>query len=133
MVNDAQDVVALGDIVHEHAYREEIVDLFERLVPLLHFLIDRPEILRTAGNLRLGEPGALQFLRERLAQALDGLLTLNLPCPHLPGQRPVVLGLEELKRQVFELGLHARHAEAVGQRRVDLAGLERDPTTLLRV
>ena len=43
------------------------------------------------------------------------------------GQVAVFLRLEELEGQVLQLRLDAGHAEAVRQRRVDLAGLERDP------
>src|SRR5947209_7443168 len=133
VVDHAQHVVALGDIVHQHAHREEVVDLLERLVALLHFLVNRPEVLGAAGDLVAGESGSPQLLGERDPEPLDGFLTLALPRLDLARQRAVVLGLEKLACEVLELGLHARHAEAVRQRRVDLAGLERDAAPLLRV
>jgi hypothetical protein len=51
------------------------------------------------------------------------LLTL---CPDLLGQRFVVVRLEELEREIFELRFDAGHAEAVRQGRVDLTRLQRD-------
>ena len=46
-------------------------------------------------------------------------------------RRLVVLRLQVLERQVLQLGLHLRHAEAVGQRGVDLPGLQGDALLLL--
>src|ERR1700694_972650 len=43
IVNDAEGVVAIGDGVHGDTRRQEVVDLFVRLVPLLHFLVDWPQ------------------------------------------------------------------------------------------
>src|SRR6266550_1753081 len=42
VVDDAQHVVAVGDAVDEHADREQVVDLVERLAALLHLLEDGP-------------------------------------------------------------------------------------------
>ncbi len=133
VVDRPEHVIALGDVVHEHAHGEQVVDLFERLAALLHLLVDGPEVLRPTRDLALGEAGGLQLLLERRLQPLDGPLPLDLLRPHLARQRAVIVGLEELEGEVLELGLHARHAEAVCQRRVDLARLERDATLLLVV
>ena len=77
-------------------------------------------------------PGALELVIERRAQLEDGLLPLGALGGHLRDQVAIVVRLEELERQVLELGLDAGHAEPVGQRRVDLAGLERDAAPPLR-
>src|SRR5256885_4197596 len=53
--------------------------------------------------------------------------------PHVARQRPVLVRLEELEGEVFELRFHARHPEAEGERRVDLARLEGDAALLLHV
>src|SRR2546422_329612 len=65
VVDDAEDVVALGDRVHEHAHREEVVDLLERLVALFHLLVDGPEILGPARDLDVGEAGFPQRVTGR--------------------------------------------------------------------
>src|SRR5260370_29759210 len=81
--------------------------------------------LRPAGNLDLRQPGVPQLVAERLAQPLDRLFALFLFRLDLARQRTIVLGLEELERQVLELSLYARHAEPVRERGIDLPGLER--------
>src|SRR2546429_1455266 len=133
VVDHPQDVIALGDIVHQHADREEIINLLERLVALLHLLVNRPEVLGAAGDLVADESGSPQLFGERDPQPLDGLFTLALSRLDLARQRAVVLGLEELAGEILELGLHARHPEAVGQGRVDLARFERDAAAFLLV
>ncbi len=51
---------------------------------------------------------------------------------HLGDQVAIVVRLEELERQVLELGLDAGHAESMRQRGVDLASLEGDAAPPLR-
>ena len=133
MVNQPEGVVAFRDVAHQHADGEEVVDLLKRLAALPHFLVDRPEVLGPAGDLEPGEAGGTKLLRERNAQPLDRLLALALLGLDLARQRVIVLGLEELQGEVLELGLHAGHAEPMGQRRIDLARLERDAAPLLRI
>src|SRR5438552_3302124 len=131
VVDDAEHVVAVGDRVHQHADREQIVNLLERLAALLHLLEDRPEVLGPSHDLPPGDPGPAQFLGERRAHALDRAITLYAARLHLSRQLLVVIRLEVLERQILELGLDPRHAEAVCQRRVQLPGLERDAAALL--
>src|SRR5207249_4514260 len=133
VVDDAEHVVALGDGVHQHAHREEVVDLLERLVAPPHLLVDGPQVLRPAGDLEADQPGARQLLGQRLAQPLDGALALRLLRAHLARQRPVLVVLEKLEGEILELGLHPGHPEAVRERRVDLARLERDAALLLHI
>src|SRR5207247_5096339 len=45
VVDDTEHVVALRDGVHQHADREEVVDLLERLVALPYLLVDGPQVL----------------------------------------------------------------------------------------
>src|SRR2546430_8769725 len=97
-----------------------VVDLLERLVALFHLLVDRPKILGPARDLDVGEVGFPQRVAERRPQSLDGPLALDLLRSHLARQPAVIVALEELEGQVLELGLHARHPEAVRKRRVDL-------------
>jgi len=70
VVDDPQDVVAVGDAVDEHADREEIVDFLERLAALLHLLEDRPEILGPADNLPARDPRALQSPRRAVTASV---------------------------------------------------------------
>src|SRR3954467_14750950 len=45
IVDDAERVVAIRDSIDGDAHREQVIDLLVRLVPLLHFLVDRPQVL----------------------------------------------------------------------------------------
>src|SRR2546423_13227054 len=132
VVNDAEYVIAVGDRIHEYADREQIVDLLERLAALLHLLEDRPEVLRPADDFPARDPGAPQLIGERRPHPFDRPLALHAPRFDLPRQLFVVLRLEILERQVFELRLDARHAEAVSERSIQLARLQRDALALLR-
>src|SRR2546422_10432528 len=60
VVDDAEDVVTLGDRVHEHAHREEVVDLLERLVALFHLLVGGPKIVGPARDRDVVEGGLPQ-------------------------------------------------------------------------
>ena len=83
------------------------------------------------GDLVPVDAGPLELVLERGAQLEDGLLALGPLGVDLVDQLAVVVGLEELERQVLQLRLHARHAEAVRQRGVDLPGLEGDAAPAL--
>ena len=126
VVNDAERVIAIGHAPHQHAERHEIIDLLERRVSLLHLPIDGPEMLSPAGHLELADPGALERLGQWRAQAFDHLLALITFGLHLNRQRVVVLRLEELEGEILQLRLDPRHAESVGERRVDFTRLESD-------
>ena len=52
-------------------------------------------------------------------------------CRHQLRQRPVLLGLEVLERQILELPPHLRHTEAVRERRVQVPRLLRDALPLV--
>ncbi len=132
VVDDAEHVIALRHRAHDHPHRHEIVDLLERLVALAHLLVDGPEMLGPAGHLEPGESSLAEFVLEGPAELLDQLLALGAPGRHRADQRLVVVGLEILEGQVLEFGLDPGHAEAVGQRRIDLPGLGGDADPLLR-
>ena len=77
-------------------------------------------------------PASCSSIVERGLELEDGLLARGTLGRHLLGQLAVLVRLQELERQVFQLRLDAGHAEPVRQRRVDLAGLQRDPGSPLR-
>ena len=132
VVNDAQHVVAVGDAIDEHADRQEIVNLLERLAALLHLLEDRPHVLGPPDDVPTHDSGTAQLVGERRAHPLDRAIALDAPRLHLPRQLLVVVGLQILEREILELGLHTGHPEAVGERGVQLARLLGDPPPLLR-
>ncbi len=117
--------------MHDDPDGHEIVDLLERAVPLLHLAVDRPEVLGTPGHLEVVQPGRPERRLQGHPQTVDHLAALVALGLDLLRQRAIVVGLEELEREVLQLGLDSGHAEAVRQRRIDLAGLPRDPPPTL--
>src|SRR5690606_8273347 len=103
----------------------------ERLVPLLHLLVDRPEMFGTATDLDLADATGRQFALQRFPQAFDRLAPLLPLGGDLTRQTDVVIRLEKLERQILQLGLDLRHTEAVSQRRVNLTGFGGDPPPTL--
>ena len=61
VVDDAEHVVAVRHRAHDDPHRHEVVDLVERLAPLLHLLEDRPEVLGPAGDLEPVDARVLQL------------------------------------------------------------------------
>ncbi len=131
VVDDAQHVVAVRDASDQHPDRHQVVDLLEGLLAPLHLLPDRPEVLGPAGDLEPLDPGPAELLLERGAHPLDHLLAGLAAGGDQGVERGVVLGLEEPEGQVLQLRLDSGHAEAVGQRGVDLPRLGGDPEALL--
>ncbi len=132
VMDNAEHVITIGHRAHDDPHRHEIVNLVERLAPLPHFLEDGPKVLRPSGDLEPLDAGLPELVIQRDLELEDGLLPGRALGRHLHGQIPVLLGLEKLEGQVFQLGLDAGHAEAVRQRRVDLPGFQRDSGAPLR-
>ena len=70
-------------------------------------------------------PARLQLRAQLLAQRLDVALAVGAPLVERRGHAAVLVGLEVTERQILELPLQLPDAEAVGERRVDGARLER--------
>ena len=83
-------------------------------------------MLGTPGDFEPFDAGALELVVERRAQLENRLLPLGTLGRDLGHQIAIVVGLQKLEGEVFQLGLDAGHAEPVGQRRVDFAGFESD-------
>ena len=133
-MHHAQGVVAVLDLVHEHAQRQEVVDLGEVLAlerVLLHLGVDREDVLGAAGNL-----GFDAGTGELAAQAVDDLGDIALaglaPVGHQLGDFFVALRLEVAEGEVFQLPFDLPDAQPVGERGEDLQGLLGDRATLLR-
>ena len=70
-------------------------------------------------------PARVHHRLERAAQLGDVALAVGALLVERRGDAPVVVRLQEAERQVLELPLELPEAEAVGERREHLAGLER--------
>ena len=111
--------------MHQHPDAHEIEDLVELPVLDDHLLVDAPQMLRTAGDLRLDAQPT-----EPLADLLDDLgqvqLALGRAVPHHRVDLGVPLGMQRGEGQVLELLPHVLHAEPVGQGRIDVESLPGD-------
>ena len=132
IVDDAERVIAVRHGVDEHADREQVEDLLVRLVAMLHLLVDRPQVLWPTRHLDVLHARAGESALERLAQREDQGFALTALLRDLLRERLVVLGLEVLEGEVLEFPPHLRHAEAMRERGIEVAGLLRDATLLLR-
>ena len=131
MVNHPQGVITVADRLHQHPHRHQVVDILDRFRPMFQFPVDRPQVFGPARDLEPCYAGTFELGLERAAQPLDHLFPFFLCGFDLLDQLLVFLGLQELEREIFEFGLDTGHAEPVGEGRVDLARLQRDPTLAL--
>ena len=121
VVDHAERVIALGHRFHEHPHREQVVDLVVRLLALRHLLVDRRQVLGSPRNVVQRDARLVELLLQRPYQLRDQRLALRAPLLHELGERLVLLGLDMLEREIFELPAHLRHAEAVCERCVQVA------------
>ena len=124
LVDVAQDVVAVGNAVYDHAEGVEVIQLVDGLALGLHLAVDGVDVLDPpgdgAGNAHRGQPlgdAGLDGLHKHL-----GLLLVGVEIGH---ELFIAVGVEILQGAVLELPLDLLHAEAVRQGRVDVHGLHR--------
>ncbi len=103
----------------DHPDAHEVVDLVEFLVFQDHFLVDRVEVLRPAGDLGV-DPGRGQPLLDLFDHLGQVDVALGGTGGHHLLDLRVTAGVQRGESQVFQLPLHVRDAETVRQRRVDV-------------
>ena len=108
-----------------------VVDLVDVDTAALHLAIDAVDVLGTAGQVGLDVLRG-EFLLEHFDDALDIFLARQATAGQLVGNLVVLLWLEVAEGEVFQLPLQLPDAEPIGQWRVDLHRLLRDPPTLRR-
>ncbi len=129
-VHHAQHRVAVGHRLDDHAERDDVVDLLEVALAGAHLSPDGIDVLDAP--LHVGVEARLGEARlDHRRGAADVLLALGHEGLHPRGELLEAVGLEVAEREVFELRLHPRDAQAVRQGGVDLAGLPGD--ALLRL
>ena len=109
---------------------EQVVDVVEPDALRAELAPDRVDALRPADDLEV-ESCRGQLGADRLDEALD--VALALPALGVEAVRDVAvrLGLEVFQREVFEFGLDLVEAEAVRERRVEVARLGGDADLLV--
>jgi hypothetical protein len=129
-VHRAERGVAVSDRLDTDAERQDVVDLFELALLLLHLAIDGVEVLGATSDLcrvaLLGEARS-----DGTADAFDVAIAILPGARELGGKLFVSVRIEVFEAQIPELTLDALHTEASGERRVDVHRLARD--ALLRL
>ena len=115
--------VAVRDRGHHHAHGTHVEELLERQLLALHLAVDAVDMFRAAVDLGR-DARRTQLLLQLPAQRLDVALAVRTALVQCAGDAPVLLGLEIPEGEVLELPLQLPDAEAIGERRVDGAGLE---------
>ena len=131
VVDDAQNVIAVGHRVHDDPEGEQVIHVVQGLVLGVHLAIDGVGVLHAAIDIAV-DMGLLQALGDLVvdggheAVVLRGLLVQGVH------DLPVADGVQVFQGQVLQLPLHLLHAQAVGDGGVDLQGLEGLLLLLLR-
>ncbi len=123
-MHGAEGGVTVADRVDKYTNTHEVVDLREVAASYDHLLVNAVVVLRAAGD------GGLDAGRAQIALHLVGhygqvLVTLRCPLGHQPDDLVVHLGVEDREGEVLQFPLDGVHAQAVGERRVDLQRLAR--------
>ena len=106
--------------------RQEVVDLIERNLLPLQLLVDRPEALDAAVDRHDRDLRFVELRREPLPELVDQSLGGAPARFDLVPERLVGGRLDVPERQFLQLVLQLAHAQPMGDRRVDVAGLLRD-------
>ena len=131
VVDVAEDVVAVGDVVHNDAERAEIEDLVEPAFLRVHLAVDAVGVLEAAlhrcVDVVLGEPvgDLLLHIGHELVEHVRLAVEIG-------DDLAVAVGVEVFEREILKLPLHLLQTETVGDGRVDLHRFERFFELLLR-
>ena len=124
-VDEAEDRVAGGDILRDHADGEQIVDLVEGDFGALDLLEDGVEALDAPLDAGLDAVLA-QLLDKRVFNAAQKLLAFNAARFDGCGRALVAHRIGVAEGQVLKLAAHLAHAQPMRERRVNIQRLARD-------
>ena len=124
-VDGTERGVAVPLALDDDADPDEVEDLVELAAPADHLFVDGVEVLRAPRH-QPAHPDLPEARLHLVDHALQVDLALGLALGHHLLDLLVGLGVQRLERQVLQLGADGLHAEAVGERGVDLEGLGGD-------
>ena len=124
VVDNTQDIIAVGNGVYDHAEGAEVEDAVERQLLGVHLPVDAVNVLDAA------EDGSVDpFLLEADADLFLHAVHERFQFGHAPIQRLgdffISLGVEILEGEIFQFPLGTLHAQPVRDGSVDLHGLQR--------
>ena len=130
IMNHTEHAITGVYLVHHYAKSVDIIDLLERKQLLAHLAVNAVEILLAASY--LGFNAFLLKLRDDcLANLLDDRFAIAVPFSHCLLQHAVPCRVQIGKTQVLELVVPLAHAEAVGDRRINVKRFPRDVSLLV--
>ena len=132
-VEDAERVIALLDRVDGDAERHDVGKLLETDILALHLAPDRVRTLLAAGYLRIADAALAQYAIECRNDPRDEIAALLAQEGEARLQALPRIGIELGESEILELVLHAMHADALGERRVNVHRLARDAASLVVV
>ena len=129
-VDQSERAIAVRLVVDDDPEGHDVGQLLEADVPLGHLLPDRKGMLLAAGDLGIeAVVGEVKLQAE--ADPVDEIAALLGELVEAPGHRCEGVRLKLPKRERLHLGHHLVHADALGERRVDIHRLARDTAALL--
>ncbi len=131
-MDDPQRVIAIADPVDQHAEGHHVGQLLERDVLALHLAPDRIGRFFAAGDARR-QAAFLQGLAQLGDDPRDDVAALLAQEAETRDDAGPRIRIELGKGEILELVLHPVHADALGERDIDVHRLARDPPPLLRV
>ena len=131
VVDHAESAITGVDRFDDDAKGVDVEYLGEGEVLMVHLLVDAVEILLTPDDAR-GEIVVGEALLDGRLNLCDDLFAVAAHLAHRLGQHPVTQWIELPEAKFLKLRAHAVHTEAVGDRRIDIERLARDPPALLR-
>ena len=131
-VDDAQRRVAVGDALDDDPEGHDVGELLEAYVLAFHLAPDGERRLLAAGDLGT-DAGGGQRGAQRLDDAVDLLGVVAAQAAQPVDDAGPLVGLQLGEGQILELRPQAIHADALGERRIDLHRLGGDAAALGRV
>ena len=122
IVDMAEDVIAVRNVVHDHAEGIEVVKLVDGFILGAHLAVDGIGVLDAAIDRAVDAHGG-QTLGDLRLDGVHEVVGAFLVRLQIVDDLLISLGIEVLQRGVLELPLDLLHAEPVRQRRIDLHGL----------
>ena len=119
VVDMAEDIIAVGNVVHDHAECVEVIQLVDRLVLRAHLAVDGVCVLDAAVD-RAVDADRGQPVRDLRLNGVHEAVGAGLVLFEVVDDLLIPLGIEVLQRRILQLPLDLLHAEPVGERRIDL-------------
>ena len=131
LMNHTQCRIAVLHCLHNDTHSEEIIDLIQRLMLVLHLLVDTEKMLYTAIDFRI-DPRIFNMFTDFIHNTLDIFFTDALTDSDLIHQIIIDIRLQILQRQVIQFDLQFADTKSLGDGAINLQCLLGNPLLALR-